>query len=247
MIRRASFIFATFFVLAGNTLAQCDIDQSERTWLEGTVRVWKAVRSRSLHLPKSSLPWLVLFNEDCVLNINPDPKFLDLAGAKTETMTLSDESVTAIRSLHNGKITLPDKKIIPAQLISFSADYNNDKSSFFVAALPSIWAKAEHLKGEKNLDTLVRAVYVHELTHTYHRNFFARLDAIEKSLTGVDSFDDDIIQNLFGKDERFRQAYINEIALANAAADEPNLKKKKLAAKQLLNAIKKRRALPFWR
>jgi len=242
VLLRPLIIFAALFVITVNVHGQCDLDQSELTWLEGTIRVWKAVRSQSLHLPELKLPSLIVFNDKCVLNIDPDLKFLTQTGVKPEMMTLSDETVTVTRSLHYGKITLPDKKVIPAQLISFAADYNNHKSSFFVAALPSIWEKAEHLKAEKNVATLVRAVYVHELTHTYHRNFFARLDAVEKDLTGVDNFDDDIIQNTFGKDERFRQAYINEIALANAAADEPSLKKKKTAVKQLLSTIKKRRA-----
>jgi hypothetical protein len=231
-----AFVAASFLT----SFAQCTPKPEETVWLEGTIKAWKKVRSDSLKLPPAKLPWLVFFDEKCVFNVNPDAKFFkSSAGVNAQ---LSGEKVVIYSSQHNGKVTLPDTQVIPAQLISFAANYDNDKSSFFVAALPSIWAKAEHLRAEKDPSTLVRAVYVHELTHTYHRNFFARLSAIEKELKDIDNFDDDIIQNTFGKDEIFRKAYLDEIAMANAVAEEANIGKKRVAAKGLLAAIKKRRS-----
>ena len=231
--------FATSFLRAS---AQCESKLEETVWLEATIKAWKKVRSDSLKLPPSKLPWLVLFNEKCVFNINPSAKlFKNPSGVQPQIRSLAGEEVAVYSAPHDGKITLPDAQVIPAQLISFAANYDSDKSSFFVAALPAIWAKAEHLRAEKNLETLVRAVYVHELTHTYHGSFFARLSEIEKELKDADNFDDDIVQNTFGKNEQFRKAYIDEIAMANTVADEPDLRQKRVAAKQLLNAIKKRR------
>ncbi len=222
--------------------AQCEPNPEETRWLDGTIRVWETVRADSLKLTPAKLPWLVVFDEKCVLNINPNPKlFKSWTDIQPQIRSLAGEGVSIYSALHNGNITLPDTQIIPAKLFSFAANYDSDKRSFFVAALPSIWAKAEHLQAEKNLTTLVRAVYVHELTHTYHRNFFARLSQIEKQLKNVENFDDDIIQITFGNDERFRKAYLEEIAIANAAAGELNPGKKLIAAKRLLDAIKKRR------
>lgn len=229
-------------VFCGNLYAECSLESHDRAWLDQTITTWKAVRNTELRQPAAKLPWLVLFGEKCVFNINVNARYFKHTWAvQPQVQTLAAEKVTVHSTLHNGKITLPDAQVIPAQLISFAANYDSDKHSFFVAALPSIWAEAEHLKAEKNLLTLVRAVYIHELTHTYHRNFFARLSAIEKGLKDIENFDDDIIQNTFGKDEEFRKAYLDEIALANAAAEETDLRKKRMAARKLLDAIKKRR------
>lgn len=229
---------ATFF---GNVSAECLPEPKDLAWLDRTMKVWKSVRRDQLKLKPAKMPWLVLFDENCVFNFDPDDRFFQRLGTKKQTQYLAGKRTTVFSAAHNGKIRLPDSQVIPARLISFAANFDNDKRSFFVAALPSIWSRAEHLQGEKNVPTLVRAVYVHELTHTYHRNFFVRLSQIEKELKDIENFDDDIIQNTFGKDERFRKAYLDEISLANSAAEETNITKKRAAARLLLNAIKQRR------
>jgi hypothetical protein len=240
---RAIILVAAIFALASASIAQCEPKADETKWLDGTVRVWRSVRADSLKLAPARLPWLILFDEKCVYNINPDVKFADQQDKTDRSYrVLGGERVAIYSTEHLGKIKLPDGQTIPAQLISFAANYDGDKRSYLAAALPSIWAKAEHLKAEQNLKTLVRSVYVHELTHTYHRNFFARLSVIEKGLKDVENFDDDIIQNTLGKNDQFRNAYLDEIALAVKAGQEPDRVKKRLAAKLVLTAIKHRRA-----
>lgn len=246
LIKRLLFTIVISAVAAGACFAQCELKPDEAKWLEATIKTWNNVRRNELKLSVETMPWSVLFDENCVHNINPDPKLFAAAkGVRPMVRSLAGEQLRIASSRHDGKIILPDGQSIPSQLISFAANFDGDKRSFFVAALPSIWRNAEHLKQEKNLDTLVRSVYIHELTHTYHRNFFARLNVIEKSMPDVDNFDDDIIQNTFGKNEQFSKAYVEEIALANAAANETKLEQKRLIAKQLLSRMKQRRAQHF--
>jgi len=244
LLWRSLILIVAIFSVTGASIARCEPTADETRWLNSTVQVWKRVRSDSLKLEPARLPWLILFDEKCVYNINPNLKILDpQSGARSsDRILLAGEKVVIYPAEHRGQIKLPDGQTIPAQLISFAANYDGDKRSFLAAALPSIWAKAEHLKAEQNLETLVRSIYVHELTHTYHRNFFARLSVIEKGLKDVENFDDDIIQNTLGKNDQFRNAYLDEIALAVKAEQEPDKAKKRLAAKLVLNAIKQRRA-----
>jgi len=242
-IRRYLLTIVISAVGTGACFAQCALKADEAKWLEGTIRSWNAVRKNELHLPASALPWSVLFDEKCVYNVNADPRlFSATEGDRSAVRSMAGEQLRIASSSHDGKIKLPDEQTIPAQLISFAANFDSDKRSFFVAALPSIWANAEHLKQEKNVETLVRSVYIHELTHTYHRNFFARLDAIEKSVPDVDNFDDDIVQNTFSTNEKFKAAYIEEIKLANEAALETDRAKKRGITKRLLELMKQRRA-----
>lgn len=246
LFRRCLLTIAVSAVTAGTCLAQCELKIDEAKWLDGTINAWNAIRKNELELPPSGLPWTVLFDDKCVYNINADSKLFS-AGNETRQVerTMAGEQLLIASSPHNGMIALPDGQSIPAQLISFAANFDGNKRSFFVAALPSVWAGAEHLKHEKNVEKLVRSVYIHELTHTYHRNFFARLDAIENGLPDADIFDDDIVQNTFSKNEKFNKAYTEEIALANDAAIETNAAKKRSIAKRLLDRIKERRAMYY--
>ena len=230
-----------FLVVSGSVaLASCLPDKLEMEWLDRTISVWKKVRTESLLLPNAKLPWLVLFDDKCVLNINPDTKFYR-DGSESLSISLGGERVDVYSAEHHGKIVLPDSATLPPNLISFAATYDKGKRSFFAASLPSIWQKAPHLKDEKNLATLVRSVYIHELTHTYHRKFFSRLDAIEKGLKGVEVFDDDIVQNVFGKRPEFRDAFLSEIAITGEAVAAADITFKRNAARQIADLMDDRR------
>jgi len=238
-VRTVTVGFLCALVCTNSLAAECRPSPADLAWLDQTATVWNKVRSGQLHLKPSKLPWMVVFDGRCVLNINPASPNFD---GKTSTMRLGDEIATVSGRSHNGIVTLPDEAQIPARVISFAANYDGDRGSFFTAALPSVWAQDENLKAEPRLASLVRAVYVHELTHTNHRNFFARLTVIEKQLVGVDKFDDDIIQNRFGKDEAFRESYLAEIESAQKAVSLSSRKERKVAARNLLDSIRQRRS-----
>lgn len=89
---------------------------------------------------------------------------------------------------------------------------------------------------------LARSVVVHELTHTFHRNFHARLDILERELSEVKEFNDDIIQNTFAANPDFRRMYESEHALLYQAVYEADPGKKRKLAKKALETIRKRRA-----
>ncbi|MDM7922433.1 MAG: hypothetical protein QUS14_09040 [Pyrinomonadaceae bacterium] len=207
-------------------------------WLEGTVAAWRKVRPSDLRLSDAKLPWMVLFDGNCVAEVNAESTTSKLGG---ELITFKGEKASVRFSQHDGTITLPDGGKMPAGVISFAANYAGGAKTFFTAALPAVWRADKDLSTEPRIDTLVRAVYVHELTHTYHRNFFARLTEIERSLNRVENFGDDIIQKRFGTDERFAALYRDEIGLAERAVNTAGRTDRKRLARQLLAAIKSRR------
>lgn len=243
--RRFIFFAALLIVLSASTqtFAECAPQKTEIEWIEQTLRVWEKTRQRALLLPAEKLPWLVLFDESCVWHINPDLLLLK-TNAKSGipfNRKLADVYLTS----HAGKITLPNAQEIPAQLLSFASVYDGGKKSFFVAAMPSVWQKAPNLKTENNLDALVKSVFMHEMTHTLHRSFHAKLDEIEKKLTDVENFDDDIIQNTFSQKNDFRTAFESEHGLLYRAVNETNPARKRELAKAALASIKSRRAKFF--
>ena len=243
--RRFIFFAAIFLILTSPTqsFAECAAQKAETVWIEQTLRIWGKTRQDALLLPAEKLPWLVLFDESCVWHVNPDLPTLKLAANSRIPFNrkLADVYLTS----HDGKITLPNKQEIPAQLLSFASNYDGGKKPFFVSAMPSVWQKAPNLKAEKSLDALVKSVFMHEMTHTLHQSFYARLDALEKQMSEVKNFDDDIIQNTFSEKENFRTAFEKEHALLYRAVDEPNLSRKRKLARTALDLIKSRRSRFF--
>jgi hypothetical protein len=233
--------FSIIFLLAASSPAQvCTPSVTEITWLEDTIEAWDQVREADLKQPNSKLPWMVLFDDTCVLNIDPERGNFD-SSKMLAIDHFSKKQVEIFSSKHHGSIELPNGSKLPPNLVSFAADLDDSKGVFLVAALPSIWAKAAHLKNEPDVNALARTVYIHELTHAFHRNFFDRLSQIEKELTDVENFDDDIIQNRFGIIRSFRDAYVAEIELTRSAVAEPDKARRKKLVRQIARSIRERR------
>ncbi|HQU86750.1 MAG TPA: hypothetical protein PKY59_26695 [Pyrinomonadaceae bacterium] len=247
---KKSLLFALIILWSANlqqTFANsvCELGKNDRLWIEKTVGIWEKVRKDSLNISAQKLPWLILFDANCVWNINPDVSEFSAQNSIKDKIVFGKKSYEVFGLKHVGKISLPENGEIPAQLISFASNYGNGEKAFLVSAMPSIWKNAPHLKDEKNVDALVRSVFVHEMTHTFHQKFHAKLDVIERKLKDVENFDDDIIQNTFAKTDNFRKAYEKEHELLFRAVAENDLKKKREMAKSVFEMIKSRRSSFF--
>lgn len=231
--------FAAIFTLFYSTAPACEEKSAESLWIEQTVRLWENTRRDALLLPAEKLPWMILFDESCVWHINPDSTILK-TDAKNK-IAFSPKIAEVYLMNHTGKIALPSGKEIPARLLSFASSYGENKKAFFVASMPAIWRKAPNLQDEKNLDKLIRSVFVHEMTHTLHQSFYAKLDEIEKKLPDVKDFDDDIIQNIFGEKQEFRRGYELERDLLYEAVEERTVARRRQLATTVLDSIRSRR------
>ena len=232
-------------MMANTTSAQtCLLKNNDREWIEHTLTLWQTVSRDSLSLKSAPLPWIVLFDETCVWHVNPDlpistpQKAVDFAKTK---LSFARKFVDVYGIAHEGNITLPDKRQISPQLMTFVSSYNGGKKNFLVSAMPSIWQKAPHLKTEVNLNVLVRSVFVHEMTHANHRNFFDALNRIEKQYAFSEGFDDDIVQNHFSKSEDFSKSYETERDLLYQALSETDIQRKRQLAKNAFDIMQARR------
>ncbi len=219
----------------------CELDSANREWIKKTVDAWEKVREHSLYISSHKLPRLILFDESCVWNINANSAEFSAKNAAKGKIVLNKKSYAFFASKHEGKIALPENGEIPAQLLTFAATYENGEKAFLVSAMPSIWRKAPHLQDEKNVETLIKSVFVHEMTHTFHHKYHAKLNVIEKTLQDAENFDDDIIQDIFGKNEEFKKAYEKEHELLFQAVGEKDLTKKRKLAKAVYEKIQARR------
>lgn len=223
----------------------CALKNAERIWIEQSLNLWEKVSRDSLRLASEPLPWMILFDETCGWHVNPNlsVSILKLPADSVKTnLSFAGKSVDAYVFAHNGKILLPDKQQISPQLLTFAATYGDSgDKSFLAAALPSVWRQAPHLKSEANLDILIRSVFVHEMTHTRHRNFFAALNRIEKNNSFPEGLNDDIVQTRFSKQTDFSRMFEVERDLLFQAALETDLRRKCELAQAAYTVIQERR------
>lgn len=207
----------------------CALSEADRAWLETAVAAWRATSREALKIDAGPMPRLVLFDASCVWDV--------AAGAEKAPVT---------GAAHEGTLVLPDGAKIPARLATFAGVYGDDRRPFFVMAMPEVWRREPRHASEPNLDALVRAVFVHEMTHTHHTRFVgARIDALYERLGSPEWFDDDVVQNRFGEKAGFREAYETERDLLFRAAAERDPARRRALARQALEAMKARRARYF--
>lgn len=119
------------------------------------------------------------------------------------------------KELHNDSLTLPDKSVVPVNLMSYAAQISTESSnSFFVMPLPGFWMKSGVSSKEFGLENLVTGVFIHEFSHSQQmQNFGKKITKFETQNNYEVEFSDDIIQNIFAKDTTYLKYYKKEIEL----------------------------------
>lgn len=244
---RTSTLAAVFFLLAVVAVqvsATCSLEKDERNWIGSSLLTWKKIRSEQFKLGSAPTPWLLLFDRRCVFHINPEPSLVETI-EQPRSLKLSREKMTFLAVEHAGSVQLPEKGEVPAQLLSFAAPYGNGRSSFVVFALPEFWQAAPHLANANNIDVLTVSVFVHEMTHTMHRGYYAKLDEIENRMGASIQIDDDIVQNTFAGNDEFSSSVNAEIKLLYEAARARDRSAGGSLARNALKRIKVRRSKYF--
>jgi hypothetical protein len=132
------------------------------------------------------------------------------------------------KELHNNSLTLPDKSVVPINLMSFAAEIPTDSSkSFFVMPLPSFWKKSEVSSKELGLENLITGVFIHEFSHSQQmQNFGKKMTVFEQQNNFGVQFSDDIVQNIYSKDTTYLEFYKKENELFYASIKNNALEKK---------------------
>jgi hypothetical protein len=204
-----------FLLLA--VLSDCQF--ADRPFIGHAIRTWDAVRHDSIHIDAAPLPRLIFFDERCVLD---------------------GERAYA----HNGTIKLPDGNEVPPQLMTFAGSYDGQKP-FLIQALPPVWRAVERHRDNPQLDRLMRAVFVHEMTHTVQTKAFGeRLTEIEKQYALKD-LNDDIVQDRFKSNPEYVAAFKAELDALYAVSAEPDPARRRVLARDALRMAQERRARYF--
>jgi hypothetical protein len=206
-------LYMKLFILLA-ALSDCPIADADRAFVAHALQTWDKVRVKHLQVTDAARPRLIFFDERCVFDG-------DTAAA------------------HGGMVKLPGGEEVPARLMTF-ASAHEDKP-YLVQALPALWRAEERHRNNPNLDQIMRAVFVHEMTHTAQTKAFGdRIGTIERQYK-IENLDDDIVQRHFAENAEYVAAYEKERDLLYAIAAKPDRE----LAKQAVRMVKERRARFF--
>lgn len=134
-------------------------------------------------------------------------------GSKVNGCNLINLKLKWKKTLHNNLIMLPDKSVVPINLMSFASEIpDNNNKSFFVMPLTSFWEKSAVNSKELGTENLVTGVFIHEFSHSQQmQNFGKKITELEKANNFGIEFNDDIVQNIFEKDTIYLKNYNKEI------------------------------------
>ena len=206
--------------------AQCAMSREERGWIESSLQAWTYMAKERLHLPAAEPPLIAVFDATC--------QFEAKAGNKPNWRG----------HLHRGKIRLPDGNEVPVQVTSFAGRDDQRSVTFFVMALPSIWAAA-NLPISGDLKGLT-GVFLHEFSHTRQiAPLKAVFDTAEATHKMGDDFSDDSLQERFKSDPAYVAVIEKEVDLLYQAAAEPDATRAKALVRQALTLMEARQGRWF--
>lgn len=150
------------------------------------------------------------------------------------------------KELHRNSLTLPTGKRVPVGLMSFASGIEGTDRSFLVMPLTEFWEKAGVVSDELGLENLVTGVFLHEFSHVWQsRGFGTQIAKYEKlNDFGID-FTDDLIQDLFEKNEGYSRLYETEVVTFYDALEEKNKDGKRKKIAEALTKLRQRQNIYF--
>ena len=197
------------------------------------IESWQRVSREALHLAPAPLPRIFFFDDRCLWEVRDESAFGSEADGE---ISVEGTSAAFAASVHGGKIELPDGEQIPARLIIFVATAGSPPQPYMVMPLQSIWRAEPRHAGEAELDSLVRAVFVHEMTHTRQSDTFGSSIGRLVEAHGLgEELDDDIVQTKFENDPEFRAMWERERDLLFLAAEDPDPARRASLAREAID------------
>ena len=188
--------------------APCTFAEADLVWIQRALDGWEQVSRRFLLTDPTPLPWIVLYDHDCVWHLNPDGT---VAGSRVvdTSLTFAGRPLPVRAVAHTGTFLLPSGVPGEVEMKASTSLYRNGRAAFFAMAMPSVWrtkdvsapTRAEYLQG----------VFSHEMTH------IRLLPAVNRRVKEIarqhdlpSPMNDDVIQGMFGKVEGFESAINRE-------------------------------------
>lgn len=247
---RAGFAASIAAVLAAALPARADscvLDDGGRVFIQDALNDWDFASRELLMLDAAPLPWMVFIGTACAWHVSPDvsgdPELAAALWPAGAPLQFQGGPVAVRAVAHDGQVRLPGGQRVPAAPLSFAAPYGDAGAAFFVIGMPEVWKRDPRHAADPGLDWLMRAVLVHEMTHTRQvASVYRRIDALAARVPDPESLDDDVIQKRFDSIPEFRRSTESERDLLYAATAEGAAAAGRQQVAQALDVADARRA-----
>ena len=223
----------------------CAPSTAEVIWMQRALDAWEYVSWNLLASDPHPLPWIVLFNSDCVFHIapaQPPDGYTEL----NLPLSFVGVPITVYSRAHEGNIRLPNGQQVPAEPVATTSLYDRDQGTFFVMALPSVWKRNPTPSDDETIATRMLGVLSHEMAHT--RQLAAvnrRLETLRREHDLPRRLSDDIVEERFNTVAGFREAFEAERDVLYRAATEADPNRLRALTAEGIALIRARRARFF--
>lgn len=199
------------------TEAPCRWSTEETAWLGPALSAWEEATDRLLGRSVEGLPWMVLYDQDCVWNV---AERAAAGGAEIADLALRFRGtripVTVRR--HAGTFVTPDnKERLPAPMAATLMAV--DGRPFFVLSLMRVWKARPDVAGDSEATLWLTQVALHEMVHTLHLHYIAQsVERLQDRGPLPAQVGDDIVEDRFDSNPAYRDAFLQERDLLYRAA-----------------------------
>lgn len=204
LILSALLLFAPAAAVAAPTA--CTPSVQDRLWMQQALDAWTHTARNHLRVYAADPPSIIFFDGVCAYRAGEGATGAPMADAPR----FAGRRIPWKAGAHAGQVTLPGGGAVPVGVVSFAAPWKDDTRQFMVMALPSVWREGG-VRSAFGLETLMTAVFIHEMTHT--RQFYAfapRLAALTARYGLPDDLSDDSLQEAFKGDPDYVAAWTAE-------------------------------------
>lgn len=235
-------------ILACGTLAGAtpppvgELDRQTLAWMQSVLDYWETTCSRHLQVSAGPLPWIIFYDENRALHLNPEKRLLPSHRKVPSFLTFSGRTYPLVEVRHRGGLWIPDGQALSVTSKAFTMLYAGDQKPFVTMPLPAFYRKHSGAGPAPVPDELFLGLSQHELAHT--RQIVHAAKHIKRLRTRYqlpDDIDDDIIENTFGKNREYAKMYEEERRHLSRAVFAHDLSLCREALAEALSAGQRRR------
>jgi hypothetical protein len=219
----------------------CALSPASHQWIQRALTGWSVIESDLLKLEHRALPWMIFYDSKCAWHVSPDRS--NFAGAVTvpRPVRFRGKPIRIVATPHEGHLTLPDGRRVPAQRMSFAAPHKGPSETFFIMALPEVW-RPIWKDDEPRLEEFFLGVSAHELAHTTQVSaLMKRIKALKNDGAPLPAnLTDDTLEQMFKGDADYKTVFERERDLFFEAAAEPEDGRARAIARDALALLQER-------
>jgi len=233
--------------LSGPARKICEFTDADAHWIQRALDGWELVRREFLKVEPHPLPWIVLYDAACVWDLGAtDPPLFAEARNLDATLTFAGGAVQVRAAPHRGTVLLPNRVEIPIGVKASTALYRDDRATFLVMSMPSVWRRDRRHAMKPFLDEYLQGVFTHELTHNLQLvRINRRLRRLLRMSDVPGRLTDDVIQARFRNERGFARSVETERDLYYRAVQARDAVSRRVLVDKALGMTKGRHAQYF--